>query len=763
MAEFTFKDIQILQNEALGSGAYGVVCRAKCDQLVCAAKFLHSVFFETNDPGVNDCIERFQRECNMLSQISHPNVVQYLGTHRQPGIQTVVLLMEMLDESLDHYLSRHTAQPLPFHLEVQFSHDIAQALDYLHHNGIHHRDLSSKNVLLLGEFRAKVSDFGMSKLRDPRAGYSSCTTCPGNILYMPPEALNTPAELSETLDEFSLGVVMIQIMNRKDPNPGRLQESMGGDLVYRVIPERERRDGDIQLCDSTNPLLPLALLCIEHTPKDRPLASFLCRYLSLLNYTVRYKESREQESNKTRTPSANDHELDDFVVVSVDEQGQDFIDKIQSLTRQLEERDRLVLLQSQILATRERNLWEKDQIIKEKEDQISRIQKAESDSRSDLLLQHEMVVSQLQADLQYKKDVQVSCDAQISQYMSENELLKQQIEELEQQHRPPSMHRPPSKHRDDHFVNSLQWVEGRKMPTSLQPQSSSVASCNGKIFVSHCNFHRGKGHVYQYSLQGGGLWEELPVVTKSEFSLAVVDDTVLAVGGSFQLRSCGSILGLTKTASGNGSWIKKFPDMPTPRSFPSCASTAKYLFVVGGEKGGEPVSQVELLNVERNSWMYLASIPLSLCRHYTRMTTCINEDTLYCLGGLYQQAVLSQNGFVAKIDELINHRDLKRPAWRELPPSPSAGAGYTVYRNRVLALGGFATDLKCYSSDIHALDRRGNWERIDSLPLPLSRCNAAVSKDASGRDVMVVVGGNNSNGVNANTFIADLINLPLKY
>ena len=736
MAEFAFKEVEILEHDTLGRGAYGTVCKAKCDQLICAAKFLHPIFFETNDPGENDSIERFQKECNLLSQISHPNVVQYLGTHRQPGIRTVILLMELLDQSLDHYLLQHTAKPLPFHLEVQFSHDIAQALNYLHINNIHHRDLSAKNVLMLGEFRVKVSDFGMSKLCDPKAGYNSKSPCPGNILYMPPEALSVPAKLSDTLDEFSLGVVMIQIMNRKDPNPGKLQESTGEDLVYRAVPEKERRKEDIELCDQTNPLLPLALLCIEHDPKDRPLASFLSHYLSLLKTTMRYQESFKHNAN-------TENEVDDFVVIKVDDQTQEYIDRIQSLQHQLEERDRLVTLQSQFVASRDRQLWERDQIIREKEEMLS---------------QHEVTASELQAELQHCKEIQVSCDAQIIQYMNENELLKQRVKELEQRHgterarRPVST--PPKLEVYDEFNNSLQWVEGQKAPMSLQPQSSSIAVCNEKIFVSHCNYNRGKGSVYQYSL-GDRYWKELPIVEKSEFSLAVTGDSLLAVGGSFQLRTCSSIIGLT-TSNSRMLWERRFPDMPTPRSFPSCATTSQYLVVAGGEQGGEPVPNVEILDIERNGWMCVASIPRPLCR-FTKMTMSINANTIYCLGG-FQQGTLSRVCLVAKINDLINHRSLRREPWRELPV-PAAGAGSTVYRNRVLALGGFVDGF--YSKYIHYFNGR-DWIRTDSLPLSLSRCNAAVAKEPSGRDVLVVVGGSNSNGINANIFIADLVNLTFK-
>lgn len=217
--EFKFRQVKICKDQVLGQGAYGIVYRAKCDGLVCAAKYLYPTFFISNDPGANRIAGQFRRECALLSRLKHPNIVQYLGTYDEDGLDSVVLLMELLDTSLHSYLGEHEASPLPFHLEINICHDVSLAIDYLHANNIHHRDLSCKNILLLGDFRAKVSDFGISRLRDPKSNYSSNTPCPGNILYMPPEVLKVPPDLTETLDEFSFGVVMIQILSRSEPQP----------------------------------------------------------------------------------------------------------------------------------------------------------------------------------------------------------------------------------------------------------------------------------------------------------------------------------------------------------------------------------------------------------------------------------------------------------------------------------------------------------------------------------------------------------------
>ena len=127
--------------------------------------------------------------------------------------------MELMDESLTHFLESSPGD-IPYHIQVNLSYDIAQALAFLHANEIIHRDLSSNNVLLIGDCRAKVTDFGMSKFIDlNQTRLATMTQCPATPIFMSPEALNEPPVYTEKLDNFSLGVIIIQIITRGYPDP----------------------------------------------------------------------------------------------------------------------------------------------------------------------------------------------------------------------------------------------------------------------------------------------------------------------------------------------------------------------------------------------------------------------------------------------------------------------------------------------------------------------------------------------------------------
>ena len=240
-----FHTVHIYKSQMLGRGSYGAVYKAMCDHLPCAAKILHPTIVDLVDPGAAEIIEKFQHECALLENIQHPNIVQFLGTAQDPESRLPILLMEIVDENLTNMLDS-SWRSLAYYIQVDICCDISLAVSYLHSNDIIHRDLSSNNVLIMASKRAKVTDFGMSKLAITAAGCTSLTTCPGNLVYMPPEALREKPTYSRKLDCFSEGVLMIQVCTRQWSDPGPQTErrcdtnSPTGEVEVPVL-ETERR------------------------------------------------------------------------------------------------------------------------------------------------------------------------------------------------------------------------------------------------------------------------------------------------------------------------------------------------------------------------------------------------------------------------------------------------------------------------------------------------------------------------------------------
>ena len=69
---FRYHQFHIDKSQPLGNGSYGAVYKAKCDQLPCAAKILHSAILDPLDPGAGKVMQRFEQECTFLGNIRHP-------------------------------------------------------------------------------------------------------------------------------------------------------------------------------------------------------------------------------------------------------------------------------------------------------------------------------------------------------------------------------------------------------------------------------------------------------------------------------------------------------------------------------------------------------------------------------------------------------------------------------------------------------------------------------------------------------------------
>lgn len=292
--EFGHQTIQIMKDQLIGTGAYGSVCHASIDQLSCAAKTVHPALLQMRDPGSGHILQRFHAECEIMSRLRHPNIVQYIGTATDPDTRTPVLLMELLDCSLTQFLEE-TENPLPYYVQINFSHDIALACAYLHYNNVIHRDLSANNILLLGRMRAKVGDFGMARLLNRSVASPELTICPGAQVYMPPEALTDPAVYNAKVDVFSIGVLFIQMMTKCFPIPKERfrEENRFGETVRIIVPEVERREQHIRQINAAHPLLPIAKQCLQDNEIRRPTSDRLCQQIMQLKLNQTYHESKQ--------------------------------------------------------------------------------------------------------------------------------------------------------------------------------------------------------------------------------------------------------------------------------------------------------------------------------------------------------------------------------------------------------------------------------------------------------------------------------------
>ena len=155
---------------------------------------------------------RFDREAATAARVGHPNVVPVLDTGEASGIP--YMAQEFIGGgSLEDRIKRDERLELPFVLDVCTQ--VGEGLDAMHAHGLIHRDVKPGNILLDGEGKAYITDFGLMKDRE-----ASVLTRPGQALgsmdYMAPEQIRGE-EVTARTDVYALGCVMCECISGKPP------------------------------------------------------------------------------------------------------------------------------------------------------------------------------------------------------------------------------------------------------------------------------------------------------------------------------------------------------------------------------------------------------------------------------------------------------------------------------------------------------------------------------------------------------------------
>src|ERR671937_5866 len=167
--------------------------------------------------GDEQFIERFRREAKNAAGLSHPNIVSIYDRGEAEG--TYYIAMEYLDgRSLKELIVARG--PAPIHIAIDYARQILAAIRFAHRHGIVHRDIKPHNVLVDGEGRLKVTDFGIA-----RAGASQMTEA-GSIIgtaqcLSPEQAKGSPVD--QTSDLYSVGVVLYELLTGVVPFTGDTQ------------------------------------------------------------------------------------------------------------------------------------------------------------------------------------------------------------------------------------------------------------------------------------------------------------------------------------------------------------------------------------------------------------------------------------------------------------------------------------------------------------------------------------------------------------
>ncbi|XAR57820.1 Mitogen-activated protein kinase kinase kinase [Bertholletia excelsa] len=257
------------KGKLIGRGTFGSVYVASNSETgaLCAMKEVE-LFFD--DPKSMESMKQLEQEIKVLSNLKHPNIVQYYGSEII-GDRFYIYLEYVHPGSLNKYIREHCGK-MTESVVRNFTRHILSGLAYLHSTKTIHRDIKGANLLVDANGVVKLADFGMAKhLSGPAANLS----LKGSPYWMAPELLqsvmqkDSRSDLALAIDIWSLGCTIIEMLNGKPP----WSEYEGAAAMFKVlretpsIPEMLSPEGkDFLRC------------CFRRNPADRPSASKLLEH-----------------------------------------------------------------------------------------------------------------------------------------------------------------------------------------------------------------------------------------------------------------------------------------------------------------------------------------------------------------------------------------------------------------------------------------------------------------------------------------------------
>uniref|UniRef100_A0A0R0IF89 mitogen-activated protein kinase kinase kinase n=1 Tax=Glycine max TaxID=3847 RepID=A0A0R0IF89_SOYBN len=246
------------KGQLLGRGTFGHVYlgfNRECGEM-CAMK---EVTLFSDDAKSRESAQQLGQEIAMLSQLRHPNIVQYYGSETVDD--RLYVYLEYVSGGSIYKLVKEYGQLGEIAIR-NYTRQILLGLAYLHTKNTVHRDIKGANILVDPSGRIKLADFGMAK-------HISGSSCPfsfkGSPYWMAPEVIKNSNGCNLAVDIWSLGCTVLEMATTKPP--WSQYEGIGNSKELPTIPDHLSEDGKdfVRLCLQRNPLnRPSAAQLLDH-------------------------------------------------------------------------------------------------------------------------------------------------------------------------------------------------------------------------------------------------------------------------------------------------------------------------------------------------------------------------------------------------------------------------------------------------------------------------------------------------------------------
>eukprot|EP01103_Thecamoeba_quadrilineata_P019393 TRINITY_DN7832_c0_g1_i1.p1 TRINITY_DN7832_c0_g1~~TRINITY_DN7832_c0_g1_i1.p1 ORF type:complete len:433 (+),score=67.34 TRINITY_DN7832_c0_g1_i1:37-1335(+) len=227
--------------QAIGTGAYGIVYRAKLHGAEVAVKLL-------NLPNLSPTeLTDFENEVSIMKDIHHPNVILFMGACTQPG--NLMIITEFAGLGSVEDLIYRPKVPLTWDQHLTIVRETALGCNWLHNLSppFIHRDLKPANILIDNKWTIKVADFGLATRMsgDSDDGRKDVA---GTPFYMAPEVLIETDDYDGKCDVYSFSIVLYELFVKITPYKDCVFESIE-EFVNLIVHENER----LELPQTLNP------------------------------------------------------------------------------------------------------------------------------------------------------------------------------------------------------------------------------------------------------------------------------------------------------------------------------------------------------------------------------------------------------------------------------------------------------------------------------------------------------------------------------